>query len=183
MHFSCQELETLVISRQIMRKLLPPLLLLLIIAACEQGLQPVTGFEGTVTLPTDNSGNIQWPDSLDGAVVVFAKYSLNISAETLPSLLLGYSQPLDLEQKHQSYFLQARPNEFYIVGVVATTVPVSQILTLPMDSLAVHPDYFKIVGFYQSPDQPDMLGFVHFGDGEIQEGINIDVNPNLILPF
>ena len=166
-----------------MRKILPLLLSLLVIAGCEHGLQPVTGFEGTVTLPSDASGEVQFPDSLPGAVVAFVPYSLDLSAETLSSQILGYSQPLDLQRTTQSYFLQARPNEFYIVGVVATTVPVNRILTLPTDSLAAHPEYFQVVGFYSQPDQPSQLGIVHFGDDEIQSGVDIRVNPEIRFPF
>ncbi len=166
-----------------MRKTLLFTLLLLIFTGCEQGLQPVTGFEGTVTLPTNDAGEVQFPDSLYGAVVAFAKFDLSLSAQTLPQKILGYSQPLDLNKPDQSYFLQAFPDEFYIVGVVATTIPINQVLILPKDSLSAHPEYFKLIGYYQNPSQPGQLGFVHFTDSKIQDGVNIHVNYNVTLPF
>jgi len=166
-----------------MRKTLLFTFLIILVVGCEHGLQPVTGFEGTVTFPTNDAGKVQFPDSLRGAVVAFVKFDLSLSAETLPQKILGYSQPLDVSQQHQSYFLQALPDDFYIVGVVATTIPISQILILPQDSLKAHPEYVKLIGFYQNPNQPSQLGFVHFGDSEIQEGVNINVKYDITLPF
>jgi len=166
-----------------MRKFLLLPFFLLTVVGCEQGLQPVTGFEGTITLPTGETGEVQFPDSLNGAVAAFVKFDLSLSAETLPQKILGYSQPLNLNRPQQPYFLQAYPDEFYIVGVIATKIPINQILTLPQDSLSAHPEYFQLIGYYRNPTQPDQLGFVHFTDTKIQEGINITVDYNLTLPF
>jgi len=158
---------------------------LLLIAGCEKGLQPPPGFEGTVTLPINADGKVEWPDSLNGAVVTFAEFSSDLSLSNLASALVDFSQPLDTTRSSQSYFLQANYQQGYIAGVVATRIPISKILVLPRDSIALHPEYFQIIGFYHDETlDPNFLfpySVFSLGNQRVKHGINItipsDYNP------
>ncbi|MBS1271011.1 MAG: hypothetical protein MAGBODY4_00140 [Candidatus Marinimicrobia bacterium] len=172
-----------------MRKLLPILLLGIILLGCEQGLQPVAGFQGTVTLPSDSSGVVIWPDSLEGAVVTFAATrSLdpkNLSFQQIIQNFLGFSQPLDTTRHTQEYFLQALPTPYsYVAGVVATTVPITQLLGQPVDSLSAHPEYFKVLGLYgYKPNSLVPFGLINVKEGEVTENINFDTDYDFEVEF
>ena len=150
-------------------------------AGCEEGLQPVNGFQGRITFPENSNGTVVWPDSLNGAVVAFADARSidieNISMESLVQNLLGFSQPLN-ERQNQEYFLEALPGT-YIAGVVGTTVPVDQLILQPMDSLLSHPEYFQLLGIYgYAPSAAIPIGLVIVPDDGIIENIHIDTQYN-----
>ena len=155
-------------------------MVILVVIGCEEGLQPPNGFEGTVRFPTNESGEVIWPDSLEAAVVAFADASKinfqQISFTEVLDHLLGYSQPLDTAEEQQDYFLQALagPDKVYIAGVVATRVPFKQIIATPIDSLGAHPEYFQIIGIHRK--EKNDISFIYVDDEEITSGIDIEVN-------
>jgi len=159
------------------------------LVSCEQGLQPVAGFRGTVVLPTDNSDAVHWPDSLQGAVVTFAATrSLdpqNLSFNQIIQNFLGFSQPLDTTREKQDYFLEALPTPFsYVAGVVATTVPITKLLGQPADSLSAHPEYFKILSLYgYRPTSPVPFGLITVKEGLVTDSINFEIDFNFEVEF
>jgi hypothetical protein len=161
------------------------LLLVLICFTCEKGLEPVEGIQGTVIFPVDSiSGALIWPDSLQGAFVIIAEfqYPLYNSIDSLFAHLVTYSDPLDTLEKEQDYFIQLKPG-YYLGGVVGVTRTVVDLLFLPLDSLAAHPEYFIPIGLYTPPGSAFPMGTIRVWDDEITEDIDITVDYDLELPF
>ncbi|MCK4715988.1 MAG: hypothetical protein KAT54_04215 [Candidatus Marinimicrobia bacterium] len=161
------------------------LLLVLICFTCEKGLEPVEGIQGTVIFPVDSiSGALIWPDSLQGAFVIIAEfqYPLYNSIDSLFAHLVTYSDPLDTLEKEQDYFIQLKPG-YYLGGIVGVTKSVMELLFLPLDSLAAHPEYFIPIGLYTPPGSPFPMGTIRVWDDEITEDIDITVDYDLELPF
>lgn len=149
----------------------------------------MAGFQGTVTLPTDNSGAVIWPDSLEGAVVTFAATRsldpANLSFQQIIENFLGFSQPLDTTRETQEYFLEALPTPYsYVAGVIATTVPITQLLGQPPDSLVAHPEYFKVLGLYgYKPNNPVPFGLITVKDGQVTDSINFAIDYDTEITF
>ena len=163
------------------------LLLVLICFTCEKGLEPVEGIQGVVSFPVDSlTGAIIWPgpDSLHGAFVIIAEfqYPLYNSIDSLFAHLVTYSDPLDTSEKEQDYFIQLKPG-YYLGGVVGVTLPVAELLFLPIDSLTAHPEYFIPIGLYTPPGSAFPMGTIRVWEDEITEDIDITVDYNLELPF
>ncbi len=142
---------------------------------CEDGLRPPSGFKGTVSFP-HNQTQVEWPDSIQGAVVAFADASTidvgNLSLDALIQNLLGFSQPLR-ETASQNYFLEALPGA-YLAGVVGTTIPISELILQPIDSVLAHPEYFQLLGIYGFDTSSDLpLGLVIVPDDGVAENIDI----------
>lgn len=170
-----------------MKRVFAILIPVLLLAGCEQGLQPVTGFEGTVYFPTDSSDAVVWPDSLAGAVVIFVDAGglnfLHPSFSQLIQNILGFTNPLDTSRTEQPYFLEALPNKSYLAGVIASTVPIGNLLGLPTDSLAAHPEYFQLLGIYHTPGASLPFQFVNINQEDITTGIDIMCDFNYQLNF
>lgn len=170
-----------------MKRSLLILISALVLMACEQGLQPVTGFQGTVYFPTDSTGTVAWPDSLNGAVVAFVDAEAlnfpNLSFSQLVRNILGFTNPLDLSRDQQPYFLEALPGKPYLAGVIASTVPIGSLLGLPTDSLAAHPEYFHVLGLYHTPGGSLPFKFIYVDQEEITPGIDIHCDFNYQLSF
>jgi len=162
---------------------------LVLVMACNRGLQPVTGFEGTVTFPDNGAGEVAWPDSLLGATVIFADISeiegniFNLNFTKLVQHISGYTDPLDTNRVTQSYFLEAYPGNLYVAGVVATTVPVISLMGMSMDSLAAHPEYFRVIGVYNPSGGALPFDFITVEEDEVTPGINITCAFDFTLPF
>lgn len=147
----------------------------------------MTGFQGTVYFPADSTGTVAWPDSLTGAVVVFVNAEalnlLNPSFSQLARNILGFTNPLDTSREDQPYFLEALPDKPYLAGVIASTVPIGSLLGLPADSLAVHPEYFHVLGLHHSPGGSLPFKFIYVDQEEITPGIDIHCDFNYRLSF
>lgn len=155
--------------------------LLLFTFGCEKGLQPVTGFSGSVTFPANDEGEVVWPDTLEGAVVAFVDAgSLNLTDMSLEDLIrniMGFSNPLQ-ETREQEYFLEALPGT-YLAGIIGTTRPVDQLVLQPVDSLVQHPEYFFILGIYGfNPDRIPPFRFISVDDDEVLHGIHMEADYN-----
>lgn len=161
------------------------LFLVLICFTCEKGLEPVEGIQGTVSFPVDSASDaVIWPDSLRGAFVIIAEFQFPLydSIDSLFAHLVTYSDPLDTLEKEQGYFIQLKPG-YYLGGVVAVTLSVTDLLFLPLDSLAAHPEYFIPIGLYTPPGSAFPMGTIRVWDDEITEDIDITVDYDLELPF
>jgi len=151
---------------------------------CEEGLDPVSGIEGVVRFPVDSlSGAVVVPDSLEGAVVIAAEFSLDYSSvDSFFAHIVAYGPALDTTVAEAPYYLQLPPG-FYIVGVVGFKISPAEILFMPKDSLALHPEYFQPVGLYKIPDGLLPVASVRVGEAELVSGIDIDIEYDLELPF
>lgn len=152
--------------------------------SCEEGLDPVAGIEGVVRFPTDSlTGAVNFPDSLEGAVVVVADFSPTYTAvDSFFAHIVAYSAALDTTLAAAPYYVQLAPG-FYFVGVVGLTEPLTEILFLPLDSLVQHPEYFKPIGLYHLPESTLGISSIRVGEGEWLTEIDIDVDYELELPF
>lgn len=152
---------------------------------CEQGLKPVSGIEGTISLPIDSATQqIIWPDSLYGAVAVVAEftYPFYTSLDSFFKHIVAYGEPIDTCRREQGYFIQLKSG-IYVVGVVGLKAPVAQIIFMPKDTLANHPEYFQPIGLYKSPNSPLPVSSINVRSGEITSGIDITLQYDLVLPF
>jgi len=158
----------------------------LICFTCEKGLEPVEGIQGVVSFPVDSlTGAMIWPgpDSLQGAFVIIAEFQFPLydSIDSLFAHLVAYSDPLDTLEKEQDYFIQLKPG-YYLGGVVGVTQSVADLLFLPIDSLAAHPEYFIPIGLY-TPSSAFPMGTIRVWEDELTEDIDITVDYDLELPF
>lgn len=161
------------------------ILLSLLMTACERGLQPVSGIEGTITIPTDSAtGRISWPDSLYGAVIVVAEftYPFYTSLDSFFKHIVAYSDPLDTSRSRQDYFIQLKSG-LYVVGAVGLKAPVTQVVFLPQDTLANHPEFFQPIGLYKAPGSPSPISSINVEAGKITSGVDLTLQYDLILPF
>lgn len=159
--------------------------LLLNNVSCEKGLEPVTGFEGQISLPVDSTtGRIIWPDSLTGAVVIVAEfqYPLYTSLDSLFAHIVTYSDPLDTSRSVQDYFVQTPPG-VYLGGIVALKAPIMEIMFAPFDSLKIHPDYFKPIALYKPAGSAQPAGTIGISEDEIVSDIDFQVDFDFELPF
>lgn len=152
--------------------------------SCEEGLDPVTGIEGVVHFPVDSlTETVNFPDSLEGAVVVVADFSPTYTAvDSFFAHIVAYSAALDTTLAEAPYYVQLAPG-FYFVGVVGLTKPLTEILFMPLDSLSAHPEYFKPIGLYHLPESTLGISSIRVGEGEWLTEIDIDVDYELELPF
>ena len=167
-------------------KLILPVLFVVFGQNCEKGLAPIAGFEGRISLPVDSTtGQVIWPDSLTGAVVVIAEfqYPLYTSVDSFFAHIVTYSDPLDLTQPVQDYFLQAPPGVF-LGGIVALdSIPIMKAMFSPQDSLRAHPEYFKPLGIYKPVGSTQPAGTISVSEEEITPDIDMQVDFNFVLPF
>ncbi len=156
---------------------------LLLFVNCEKGLDPVEGFEGKIIIPIDSlSGEVIWPDSLKGAVIITAKFQQYSSIDSFFTNLIAFSDPIDTNKNEQSYFIQTLPG-IYIVGVAGIKIPISDILFLPRDSLSAHPEYFVPIGLYKLPHSILSFESIKVNENEIERGIDITIDFDIELPF
>ena len=154
------------------------------LVSCEEGLDPVAGIEGVVRFPTDPlTGAVDFPDTLKGAVVVVAEFSPTYTAvDSFFAHIVATSAALDTTQADAPYYVQLAPG-FYFVGVVGLTKPLAEILFMPLNSLAQHPEYFKPIGLYHLPESTLGISSIRVGEAEWLTAIDIDVDYGLELPF
>jgi len=158
---------------------------LFLIIHCEKGLDPVAGIEGVVRFPMDSlSGAVMFPGSLTGAVVVVAEFRTDYaSVDSFIAHIVAYGSALDTSLAEAPYYIQLVP-DFYFVGVVGIReITLAEILFMPRDSLAAHPDYFQPIGLYQVPEALTSISSVRVGEEELVTDIDIDVDYDLELPF
>lgn len=166
-----------------LNKFLPLLIWLILIFSCEEGLNPISGIEGKINIPTDPlSKEVIWPDSLHGAVIVIAEWGLYESLDSFFTHIVTFSDPLDTSKEEQSYFVQTLSG-FYIAGIIGITVEMSKIIFLPQDSVSMHPEYFVPIGLYKLPNSTFPVGLISVQEKEITKDIDITVNYNIELPF
>ena len=151
---------------------------------CEDGLDPVAGIEGVVRFPVDSlSGVVVFPDSLEGAVVVAAEFRPDYaSVDSFFAHIVAYGAALDTTVAEAPYYIQLPP-DFYFVGVVGLKISLAEILFMPMDSLAAHPEYFQPIGLYTIPGGILPIASVRVGEEELVSDIDIVVDYDLELPF
>jgi len=151
--------------------------------SCEEGLNPISGIEGKINIPTDPlSKEVIWPDSLQGAVIVIAEWGLYESLDSFFTHIVTFSDPLDTSKEEQSYFVQTLPG-FYIAGIIGIEKEMSEIIFLPQDSLSTYLDYFVPIGLYKIPNSTLPIGLIRVQEKEITKDIDITVNYNIELPF
>lgn len=157
---------------------------LFLIIHCEKGLDPVSGIEGIVRFPVDSlSGAVVFPDSLEGAVVVVADFSPDYSSvDSFFAHIVAYGSALDTSMAAAPYYIQLPPG-IYFVGVVGVKISLAEVLFTPLDSLAVHPEYFQPIGLYKIPGGLFPITSIRVGEEERVSDIDIDVDYNLELPF
>jgi len=153
---------------------------------CEQGLEPVEGIQGTVYFPYDSTTNISiWPDTLNGALVVIAEYQSIVyqSIDSIFTHIVGYSDPLETSEQESGYSIQLKPG-YYIGGVIGIKeITLAEIAFMPLDSLMAHPEYFIIIGIYESASSSLGVGKIKVIADQLTDGINIQVNYEYQLPF
>lgn len=168
-----------------MKNILPIVFLITaIMVSCEKGLEPVAGVEGVVRFPADSlTGAVDFPDTLKGAVVVVAEFSHTYtSVDSFFAHIVATSAALDTTLAAAPYYVQLAPG-FYFVGVVGLTRPLAEILFMPLDSLARHPEYFKPIGLYHLPESLLGISSIRVGEAEWLTAIDIEVDYGLELPF
>lgn len=153
---------------------------------CEHGLEQVEGIQGTVYFPYDSTANVVlWPDTLNGAVVVIAEFNSIVyqSIDSIFTHIVAYSDPLEITQQEASYAIQLKSG-YYIGGVVGIKeITLAEIAFMPRDSLAAHPEYFKILGVYESASSSLAVGKIRIVEDQLTDGIDIRVNYEYQLPF
>lgn len=105
------------------------LLVILALVACEsfEGLEPVTGVEGTLEFANT------WPDSLDAAILVVFQNSLALDSVQVEGYALGdhfvtFGNPIDPGATESDYFIQLKPGQYFLVGLGLTTDPATLLL-------------------------------------------------------
>jgi len=153
---------------------------------CEYGLEQVEGIQGTVYFPYDSTANaVLWPDTLNGAFVVIAEYQSIVykSVDSIFTHIVAYSDPLEISHQESGYSIQLRPG-YYIGGVVGIKeITLAEIAFMPLDSLVSHPEYFTIIGVYESVSSSLGVGKIKVLEDQLTDGIDINVNYEYYLPF
>lgn len=155
------------------------------LSTCERGLQPVSGIEGTITIPVDSTtGRLIWPDSLYGAVVVVAEFTYPFynSLDSFFHHIVAYGDPIDTSRLSQDYFVQL-PSGIYVAGVVGLKAPIAQVIFLPKDSLANHHEYFQPIALYKAPSSPLPISSINVESEKVTTGIDMTLQYDLQLPF
>lgn len=151
--------------------------------ACEKGLDPAVGIEGTVYFPVDSvTHSVSFPDSLEGAVVIVAETANYSSVDSFFAHLVGYSAALDTSRAAANYYVQL-PSGIYLVGVVGLKISLTDLLFMSGDSLARHPEYFQPIGIYKTPESTYPFTSIYVSDGEVLSDIDISVDYAFELPF
>ena len=154
--------------------------------SCEQGLESVEGIQGTVNFPYDSTTNtVIWPDTLNGAFVVIAEYQSIVyqSIDSIFTHIVGYSDPLETSEQESGYSIQLKPG-YYIGGVIGIKgITLAEIAFMPLDSLMAHPEYFTIIGVYESAGSSLGVGKIKVIADQLTDGIDIQVNYEYQLPF
>jgi len=154
--------------------------------SCEQGLESVEGIQGTVNFPYDSTTNtVIWPDTLNGAFVVIAEYQSIVyqSIDSIFTHIVGYSDPLETSEQESGYSIQLKPG-YYIGGAIGIKeITLAEIAFMPLDSLVAHPEYFTIIGVYESASSSLGVGKIKVIADQLTDGIDIQVNYEYQLPF
>ncbi len=67
--------------------------------------------------------------------------------------------------------------------MVGLKIPLLQLLLLPGDSLAAHPEYFQPLGIYKTPESIFPFTSIYVSDEEVLADIDITVDYGFELPF